>query len=218
MGSSGTNRGDRRDGPEGAYAPASGAQDYYARAADTLAERYESVTFEAVHEGILDLLPEPPVRAADIGAGTGRDAAALAARGYDVVAVEPVRELRRTARRLHPEAPITWLADSLPQLALLTGRFGLILLSAVWMHLDGRQRTEAMRRLTGLLAPGGLLVITLRHGPPPSDRRMFDVPAEETAALARECGLRVIRSGGGPDQLGRDAVRWSLLALRKEAA
>ncbi|WP_251021702.1 bifunctional 2-polyprenyl-6-hydroxyphenol methylase/3-demethylubiquinol 3-O-methyltransferase UbiG [Streptomyces sp. ISL-98] len=176
------------------------------------------MTFEAVHEEILHLLPEAPVRAVDIGAGTGRDAAALAGRGHEVIAVEPVRQLRLVAQRLHADANVVWLEDSLPGLEGLDGEFGLILLSAVWMHLDEQERAAAMGRLAELLAPGGLLVISLRHGPPPTDRRMFDVPADETAALARECGLSVLQVGGGQDQLGRNEIHWSELALRKDHA
>jgi Methyltransferase domain len=50
------------------------------------------------------------------GAGTGRDAAWLAARGYEVVAVEPSDAMRAEAVRLHPQAPIRWVADALPGL------------------------------------------------------------------------------------------------------
>ncbi|MEV0373216.1 class I SAM-dependent methyltransferase [Streptomyces sp. NPDC050636] len=213
----------RSDGDHGdvtgrTYAPTSGVQPYYVLAADELAERYESLTFEAVHKAILRLLPDAPVRAVDIGAGTGRDAAAIAGLGHEVTAVEPVQELRLVAQRLHTDAPIVWLEDSLPDLERLDGEFGLILLSAVWMHLDDEERVVAMRRLAELLAVGGLLIISLRHGPPPADRRMFDVPADETAALARECGLCVLHVSGGQDQLGRGEIHWSELALRKEQA
>jgi SAM-dependent methyltransferase len=193
----------------------SGVQRFYARSAAALAERYESVSFETVHRDVLHLLPGAPARAADIGAGTGRDAAALARRGYDVVAVEPVRELRQVARRLHDDVPVAWLPGALPALTPLTGSFDLILLSAVWMHLDEAEREPAMRRLHDLLAPSGRLFVSLRHGPLPEDRRMFDVSAEETAATAGRCGLRVIHTGANGDELGRDEVHWSRLVLEK---
>lgn len=56
----------------------------YGQAADVLAEQYESVTFTQVHQDTLHLLPAVPSRILDIGAGTGRDAAALAALGHQV--------------------------------------------------------------------------------------------------------------------------------------
>ncbi|MFH8752859.1 class I SAM-dependent methyltransferase [Streptomyces rimosus] len=141
------------------------AQPYYAQHATDLADRYESLVFETVHRDFLPLLPPPPARIADIGAGTGRDAAALAARGHTVLAVEPVPELRALARSLHPSPSIHWLSDALPGLPRLdgeAGRLDAILLSAVWMHLPEPSRPPAMRRLHDLLAPGGRLFLTLR--------------------------------------------------------
>jgi SAM-dependent methyltransferase len=193
-----------------------GAQRYYADSADRLGGQYESLTFEDAHEAFLPFLPPSPASVADIGAGTGRDAAALAARGYAVTAVEPVRELRQVAQRLHPDPSIAWLEDCLPALSRLAGPFNLILLSAVWMHLEEAERAEAVARLHELLAPGGRLLISLRHGPPPPNRRMFDVSDEETIALAERCGFRLLhRAPGSADHLGRADVRWSSLAFAR---
>jgi SAM-dependent methyltransferase len=130
----------------------------YAESADSLAELYESISFANVHRDILHLIPAMPSRVLDIGAGTGRDAAAFAALGHSVVAVEPTLELRAHGQRLHGSARITWLDDALPDLRNLHERgehFDLIMLSAVWMHLDSVQRRRAMRRITSLLRPGG---------------------------------------------------------------
>ncbi|MFH8408619.1 class I SAM-dependent methyltransferase [Streptomyces sp. NPDC018019] len=196
-----------------------GVQPYYARNATALADRYESLRFETVHQDILTLLPPAPARIADIGAGTGRDAAALAARGHTVLAVEPVPELRADAQRRHPSPAIHWLADALPALPRLdgeTGRLDAILLSAVWMHLEEPARPPAMRRLHALLAPGGRLFLTLRHGPPPPDRTMYDIPAHETVALAVRHGLRPLRHSHGADHLGRDDIHWSTLSFEKD--
>jgi SAM-dependent methyltransferase len=191
-----------------------GAQRYYAESADRLGGQYESLTFEDAHEAFLPFLPPGPATAADIGAGTGRDAAALAARGYTVTAVEPVSELRHVARRLHPDPSIAWLGDCLPALSCLEGPFDLILLSAVWMHLEEAERAGAVARLDELLAPAGRLLISLRHGPPSTNRRMFDVSDEETIALTERHGLRLLHQApGGADQLGRAEVRWSSLAF-----
>ncbi|MFF3403121.1 hypothetical protein ACFYW6_32055 [Streptomyces sp. NPDC002659] len=51
----------------------------YADTADVLAVQYEEVTFDEVHSDVLQLVPVEPGRILDVGAGTGRDAAALAA-------------------------------------------------------------------------------------------------------------------------------------------
>ncbi|MFC8675045.1 class I SAM-dependent methyltransferase [Streptomyces griseorubiginosus] len=192
-----------------------GVQAYYAESAERLGEVYESVSFEDVHGALLDLLPKAPARVLDVGAGTGRDATALAGRGYTVDAVEPVAELRRVAERLHPGSGVTWRPGALPEIPGVRGPYDVVLLSAVWMHLPPEERPGAMRRLAGLLAPGGLLLITLRRGEPPVDRRMFDIPPEEVADQGAEAGLRLLRTvAEGADRLGRDAVRWHAVVLQ----
>ncbi|AXE87158.1 class I SAM-dependent methyltransferase [Streptomyces sp. Go-475] len=201
--------------------PTSGAgvQAYYAESAERLTRAYESVPFESVHGALLDLLPEPPARVLDVGSGTGRDAAALAGRGFTVDAVEPVTELRRVAERLHQGTGVTWRAGALPALQGVQGPYDVVLLSAVWMHLRPEERPVAMRRLAGLLAPRGILLITLRRGEPPEGRRMFDIPPEEVAGHGAEAGLVPVRLvDEGADLLGRDAVRWNSVALRQERA
>jgi HAD superfamily hydrolase (TIGR01509 family) len=205
---------DMRDLP-GLLGPADGTAGY-AEAADALAEQYESVTFADVHREALPFLPAAPARVLDIGAGTGRDAAALAALGHRVVAAEPVAELRAHARRLHAGRPIDWVDDRLPDLPALRERgeeFDLVLLSAVWMHLDASERAQGIKRVAELLAPGATVVLVVRHGPVPPGRRMFDVPVEETVALAASVGLRLVHQATRPDLHGRPGVRMTTFVL-----
>lgn len=188
----------------------------YGEAAQALAEQYESVTFTEVHREVLHLFPSRPSSVLDIGAGSGRDAAALAAQGHQVVAAEPTAELRSLGRRIHADAQIDWVDDALPELPLLSAqqrRFDLILLTAVWMHLDERQRASAMAHLVGLLEPGGRVILSLRRGPVPAGRRMFPVSAQETIDLAQKCGLKVVHLAEREDPHGRPGVGWTYLGL-----
>ena len=190
----------------------------YAEEADALVRQYESRCFEDVHRDVLHLLPQPPGRVLDVGAGTGRDAAALAAMGHRVTAVEPTAAMRTQAARLHPVPGIEWVDDSLPELAaiVLEGTaYDAVMLSAVWMHLDAAQRRRAMPVVAGLVRPGGVLVLSLRHGPVPAGRRMFDVTGEETAALAAAEGLQsVLHCERRESALGRPGVSWTRLAFQ----
>jgi len=193
----------------------------YAEQAEELAVRYEGIDFEAKHAAVLPLLPAAPASAMDIGAGTGRDAAWLAERGYRVVAVEPTEAMRSRAIALHPSPAIEWIDDSLPALRRVVGqerRFDLVMLTAVWMHLDASERRLAMPNVGALVAPGGLLVMTLRHGPVPSGRIMFEVSAEETIGFADRHGLRVSLDvhAASSQAANRDAgVSWTQLAFRR---
>jgi SAM-dependent methyltransferase len=131
---------------------------WYDQNISLVSPRYESVAAESVHRWLVDLLPNAPALVLDVGAGTGRDAAWLASRGLEVIAVEPSGAMRAEAQRLHPCPSIRWIADSLPSLnhVLRLGlSFDMILLSAVWMHVLPADRTRAFRKLVTLLKPGG---------------------------------------------------------------
>jgi len=190
----------------------------YAEEADELVQRYESTSFAQVHRSVLHLIPTAPCWVLDIGSGTGRDAAALAAMGHRVVAVEPTAEMRIRAAALHPSQQIEWLDDSLPDLAQVTqlgGQFQLVMLTAVWMHLDEPQRRRAMPRVASLVRMGGFISMTLRHGPVPRGRRMFEVPANETIALAEAEGLRCLFNQARTPALRTPNVSWTRLVFAK---
>ena len=185
---------------------------------DRLSDGFERVPFETVHEHALHLIPAVPARMLDVGAGSGRDAAALAARGHRVVAVEPTAALRERAMAAHRTPDIEWLDDALPDLSKVRGRFDLILASAVWMHLDADERKQAMVRVAGLLRTGGLLLLSLRHGTVPAGRIMYDVTGDETVALANAAGLDTeMRLDNQPSANALNDARWTRLVFRKSA-
>ncbi|MEV7071600.1 class I SAM-dependent methyltransferase [Streptomyces sp. NPDC091972] len=164
-----------------------GVQAYYAESAERLGRVYESVSLEDVHGALLDLLPPAPARVLDVGAGTGRDAAAPAGRGYTVDAAEPVAELRRVAERLHPGSGVTWRAGALPEIPGVRGPYDVVLLTAVTAAVTV---TVAMG-VVGLLLVSALMVVPVA------------------------AGLRLLRTvAEGTDRLGRDAVHWHAVALQ----
>ena len=190
----------------------------YADEAPELLKRYESISFAEAHAAVLHLIPAAPCRALDIGAGTGRDAAGLAALGHSVVAVEPTEELRCGAVLLHPSPMIEWLDDSLPGLAAVRARkeeFDLVMLTAVWMHLDEAQRQRAMPNVSALVRNGGIVIMSLRHGPIPPGRRMFEVSAEDTMALAQRSNLFCTLNREAGSSLRQPGVSWTRLVFHK---
>ena len=129
---------------------------WYEANAEVLAPQYESLPPQRTLAWLGHLLPPAPAVVLDVGAGTGRDAAFLAASGYDVLALEPAASMRAVGARLHNHARLRWLPDTLPSLAAVS-RSGLsadmILLSAVWQHVAPADRASAFRKL-----------VTLRYG------------------------------------------------------
>ena len=192
--------------------------EHYTEEAPELLKRYESISFADAHRAVLYLIPTEPCRVLDIGAGTGRDAAGFAAMGHQVVAVEPTAEMRRGAMALHPSPLIEWLDDGLPDLVDVRARdeqFDVVMMTAVWMHLDEQQRGQAMPNVAALVRDGGVMSMTLRHGPVPPGRRMFEVSAEETIGLAAPLGLSCVLNRPAESSLRQPGVSWTRLAFRK---
>ncbi len=194
--------------------------DYAAAATPELIAGYDALPAEQIYASVRDLFPRTPSRIVDIGAGTGRDAAWFAGQGHHVLAVEPVRAFREAGVALHGER-IEWLDDRLPELARLRshGRFDLVMLCAVWHHLDAAGRASAMPGLAQVTAPGGRLILSLRHDPAPG-HGTFRAPPEETIALACAAGLQLTRRAEAESvhaESRAKGVRWTWLVLTKEA-
>lgn len=194
------------------------AIDAYSIDTQTFLDRYESVRFEEVHADILDLIPQAPAQVLDVGAGSGRDASALAKMRHEVVAVEPCSAMRLGAQSLHKEPNILWLDDALPDLKVVRGlgiKFAFILLSAVWMHLAPEIRRRAFGSIVDLLDKKGRLVITLRIGRAEPDRGIFRTSEEEVKELGYEFGLSLLRVSSLPDRLERNDITWKTIVFEK---
>jgi 2-polyprenyl-3-methyl-5-hydroxy-6-metoxy-1,4-benzoquinol methylase len=124
--------------------------------------------------------------------------------------------LRQRAQQLHPSPRIAWIDDALPDLASLRGDYDVIMVTAVWMHLEPAERGRGLQRIAALLKPGGLACLTLRHGPVPPERRMFAVADDETIRLAAAAGLApVVHLAHQVSLSGNPGVTWTRLAFRK---
>lgn len=156
-----------------------------------LTRRLDSVPTEVLLAALADLIPPPPVRVLDVGAGSGRDAAWFAARGDTVTAAEP-------AAAFHPiiaaRAPDVAIVDArLPDLDGIAGVFDLVLVNAVVQHLDADQRGVAARRLAALTAPQGRLILSLRQGPGAEGKPLFALDPEDEIARLGAAGFALVR-------------------------
>ncbi len=191
--------------------------DWYNSNATRLADVYERLSFDELHSEFIRHLPDTPCLILDIGSGTGRDAAAMAKLGHCVVAVEPSSEMRTQAQARHKHAGISWVSDKLPKLRRVIqrgDRYDAIVMSAVWMHVAESERKSAFRRIVNMLKPGGLLYITLRHGPFEPVRGFWDIPDSEVVTLAKDHGLFQVDQFNRDDAQGRANVNWTCFILR----
>ena len=190
---------------------------YYNSHADALFARYAATNSDELHTdwATNHLRPEPGF-ACDIGAGSGRDANWLAAKGWEVVAVEPSALRDLAAPESHPR--VVWMNDALPDLRALRAlgrRFDLILLSAVWMHVAPQTRERVFRILSELLSPSGLLVISLRKGgdaDEAAERGFHDTSADELIGYANRRAIALCSHSTRPD-LARAHLKWETLVF-----
>jgi SAM-dependent methyltransferase len=185
------------------------AVDYYDQGAPVFARRYDGVTFESVHAYLADLLPVAGAAVLDVGAGSGRDARALAARGFWVTAVEPSGVFRQLARK---DPRVAWIDDRLPALSNLLAqnqRFAFILCSAVLMLVPRYGLAPSLVAMSQLLEAGGILAINLRDPVPDEPAELVYAHSnEDILAASREAGLDLIRQNVASDALGRESHRW----------
>lgn len=180
---------------------------------------YINLSFENIFSDVMAFLPMQGSKCLDIGAGSGRDAAALTKLGYEVTAVEPSDGMRSLAIKYHEGLPISWIKDSLPLLTTLTSNkesFDLILMSAVWMHLNNNDRLTALHTVNKLLSSQGIFILTLRLGAADPDRNIFEISLNEAIDKAVKSGfvVKYINPVKG-DSLNRASVKWQILVFSK---
>ena len=102
-----------------------------------------------------------PGTVADIGSGSGRDAAWLAANGFSVTGYDASRGLLAEARKRHPNINFEYAA--LPALEGITDEsFDNVLCETVIMHLPHDEIVPSVRRLLAILKTGGVLYLSWR--------------------------------------------------------
>jgi trans-aconitate methyltransferase len=98
---------------------------------------------------------------ADIGCGSGRDAAWLTANGYPTRGFDASEGLLAAARRRHPD--ITFSRAVLPELkGMANESFANVLCETVIMHLEADAIAPSVERLLSILAPSGVLYLSWR--------------------------------------------------------
>ena len=190
---------------------------YYHRNANILFDKYQSLHSDGLHANWLTHLPLKPGLALDVGAGSGRDAAWLAQKGWKVIAVEPALALMELGKQATASPLVTWVDDCLPELSHLQKdrqKFSLILVSGVLMHLSPQERNSSLETLIGFMAEESVIIVTIRQGPDSEGRKFYPVSADEIVTFAGQKSLFVEVGNSVPDKLGRDGVVWQTIVVK----
>ena len=100
-------------------------------------------------------------RTADIGCGSGREVAWLAAQGFAAVGYDASEGLLAEARRRYPRLAFDHAA--LPELReIAPASFDNVLCETVIMHLDHVEIAPSVRRLFEIVRPAGMLYLSWR--------------------------------------------------------
>jgi SAM-dependent methyltransferase len=98
---------------------------------------------------------------ADIGCGSGREVAWLAANGFAATGFDPSEGLLREARSRYPG--LRFKPAALPELVgIANGSFANALCETVIMHLPHAAIAPSVARLVAILQPGGILYLSWR--------------------------------------------------------
>ncbi len=193
--------------------------EWYDEHAEELADRYEGIDPVVAHPHLFNLLASNPNQSVlDVGAGTGRDAAAISGLGHSVVAIDPSAKMLSLAQELHHGSNVQWRRSALPELDGVDGEFDLIVLSAVWMHIPPWEREEALSSLLRHLKEGGVIYMTLREGPANGARAIYPVSSKSLRDLAQSRGLEVEVLSDEADLLGRSDVKWVSVQITRAPA
>ena len=166
----------------------------------------------------------PPGRALDVGCGEGADAVWLAARGWDVTALDVSRvALERAARHAEQTGvDVRWWHHGLADAPLPAGAFELV--SAHYPVLRRTPGADAEHALRGAVAPGGVLLV-VHHADVDADHARaqgFDPadyvgPDDVAAVLGRDWRVEVHerRPRGVPTGAGGRQVDDLVLRARR---
>jgi SAM-dependent methyltransferase len=178
--------------PETRWARAGTANRGYGETFDRLVAAGEDVDGEA---RLADALVGRGARILDVGSGMGRVSAALAARGHDVVPVEPDPALVEQSGRTYPQLPVVHDdilgvdAGRLADLGRPTDFDLAVLVGNVMVFVAEGTERLVLRRVRDLLAPQGRVLVGFHPVDGPMAARPY--PVADFSADAAASGLRV---------------------------
>lgn len=177
--------------------------------------QYETVDFRWLYDALTERL-QPGSTILEIGCGSGRDARALAERGYLVTATDASSGMLVEAQRLssgdnprfaHKAFPLA-SADS-----LLQQSFDAILAIAVLMHIPHSERHTFFAQVSRLLKPDGLFMGAWSNNRVDKKRLFVNLMEDDIRSYAQISNMLLLEITHSQDALGRK-INWITCLLK----
>ncbi|MFO7884911.1 MAG: class I SAM-dependent methyltransferase [Desulfobacteraceae bacterium] len=190
--------------------------EYYTAHWDELIPRYESADMSDLHSLLVSGF-SPGSRILELGCGSGREAAFMLAKGFDVTAADGVQEMIDAAQRCHPELSGRLCRIRLPgDLDSLFGPYDGVYSIATLMHLTRPAIKDVFLRIRDILNSRGRLFFSVpfkRHDVKDDEfdikgRRFTGMTMPDWAEICRTTGFDIIESSRASDGLGRPEIGW----------
>lgn len=192
--------------------------DYYGENAEVYAERTRGVSQDGPMDTFVGLLGTADPFVLDTGCGSGRDTAALMARGCRVLAADGSPEMARLAGEATGAAVIVLRHQEMA----LKEAFDGVWASATLLHVPREEMVDVFGRYRDALRPGGILYASFKMGEPAEDGpdelgRDFTYmsPRALRRVVAGVPGLQIVEMAWDRDDLGRSDVWWLAVWLRR---
>ena len=196
---------------------------HYNRNAKDLASRYDRAEMADVHRILLRYLPESG-RVLEIGCGSGRDAAFLVRKEFDVTGVDASIEMLASAVQNHPELDDRLVCQGFPfpqDSPLLSRQFNSIVSIATFMHIPDQDLFECAAQIRDLLPPDGVLVVSVSvrregivDGRDAYGRLNIERPLEQLQLLFERLGFWFVAKCENDDSFAR-SVKWYTLIMQR---
>ncbi len=191
---------------------------FYDSHAKNLADRYDSISTEQALPFLVRILEndEKKGTALDIGSGSGRDSFWLARHGWHVSAIDASTSLLAEAEKRHPHPHIKYYKDTAPQFSQSKQdniKYDVIVMSAFIFHFDHKQRKMIIEDCLDMLAPEGIIHMTLRQGPLIEGRNIFSVDPEEIRHFLQSDDISYKYHGRMADTANLTDIEWDHITI-----
>ena len=193
--------------------------EFYETNASDLIDRYESADMSALHKQLVKHI-QASSKVIDIGFGSGRDLAFLQSKGFDIYGIDPLPAFVMQAQHRFPKINNHFRIGSF--LSLNTPddwqkSFDAVISIAVWMHLNAHEHSKAIDSIKSLLKPNGIVILSFSIGGRESnDGRHFEpLELHDVIETFKNAGFYLIESQCTPDSLGRDAIKWATVVMKR---